>query len=184
MNEGLIPKRYARALLEYAQERNCSDELYEQMKTLQESLAATPGLSGTLTSPMVSPDEKARLISEAAEAGGSEVFRSFVRIVLANRRERFLGDISRSYMALYRKINHVDVVSLISVVPLPDETLDRIRRDVEERTHGRVEFATHIDPSIEGGFIFQINDLRLDASVAGQLERIRRQFIQKNRVIV
>jgi len=43
---------------------------------------------------------------------------------------------------------------------------------------------TEIDPSIEGGFILTVNDLALDASVKGQIERIRREFISRNQRIV
>ena len=34
-----------------------------------------------------------------------------------------------------------------------------------------MELQTDVDPSIEGGFIFDINDFRLDASIATQLKR-------------
>ena len=41
-----------------------------------------------------------------------------------------------------------------------------------------------MNPAIEGGFVFDINDYRLDASVATQLKRVQQQFIDKNRRIV
>ena len=45
-------------------------------------------------------------------------------------------------------------------------------------------FEHRVDPSIIGGFIFEIDGLRLDASTAAQLKSVRRQFIEKNRRIV
>jgi F-type H+-transporting ATPase subunit delta len=47
-----------------------------------------------------------------------------------------------------------------------------------------MELQTEVDPSIEGGFIFDINDFRLDASIATQLKKVKQQFIDKNRRIV
>jgi F-type H+-transporting ATPase subunit delta len=41
-----------------------------------------------------------------------------------------------------------------------------------------------VDPKILGGFIFEIDDYRLDASVATQFEKIKKQFIEKNKRIV
>ena len=41
-----------------------------------------------------------------------------------------------------------------------------------------------VDPSIIGGFIFDIDDYMLDASVIRQLDDIRVQFIERNRRIV
>ena len=48
----------------------------------------------------------------------------------------------------------------------------------------QMELETVVDPSIEGGFVFDINDYRLDASIATQLKRVKQQFIDKNRRIV
>ena len=41
-----------------------------------------------------------------------------------------------------------------------------------------------VDPSLIGGFVFDLGDEILDASVSSQLEKIRRAFIDKNRRIV
>jgi F-type H+-transporting ATPase subunit delta len=41
-----------------------------------------------------------------------------------------------------------------------------------------------VDPAIVGGFVFTVDDLMLDASVARQIELIRRQFVEKNNRIV
>ena len=43
---------------------------------------------------------------------------------------------------------------------------------------------TQVDPKLIGGFILQIGDRRLDASVATQLKSFEQQFIAKNRRIV
>ena len=39
-------------------------------------------------------------------------------------------------------------------------------------------------PDLIGGFIFTINDLRIDASIRRQLDTLKKQFIEKNRRIV
>ena len=41
-----------------------------------------------------------------------------------------------------------------------------------------------VDPSLIGGFVFDIDDAIIDKSVSRQLELIREQFIEKNRRIV
>ena len=41
-----------------------------------------------------------------------------------------------------------------------------------------------IDPEILGGFVFEMDGYRLDASVESQFRRIRRQLIEKNNRIV
>ena len=41
-----------------------------------------------------------------------------------------------------------------------------------------------VDPSLIGGFVLDLEDYRLDASVSRQIEDIRRQLVQKNNRIV
>ncbi len=184
MNEGLISRRYAKALLEYAAAQDAAGDTYRRMKILMESLRRVPKLHETLESPVVSPKRKIRLIVEAAGGGEAPVVERFARLVLKEERTRELFDIAYSYVTLYRRVHNISVVELTSAVEMPAEALDRIRRDVESRTHGTVEFRSRIDPAIEGGLILQIDDMRMDASVRGQVERVRRQFIQRNRTIV
>ena len=69
-------------------------------------------------------------------------------------------------------------------VPVNKETEHRIRSTAAHILHSKMELETVVDPTIEGGFIFDINDYRLDASIATQLKRVKQQFIDKNRRIV
>ena len=41
-----------------------------------------------------------------------------------------------------------------------------------------------VDPSLIGGFVVQVGDYLLDASVRNQIETIRRQFVVQNNRIV
>lgn len=184
MNDSLISTRYAKAMLEYASSRSEDKVLYERMKLLAKNLGSMPRLRETLLSAMVGYDDKMALIINAGGNSVEESYRNMARVVLSNQRERLLHNIALSYMTLYRRVHRISVVTLISVEPLSEAIIDRIRYDVSKRTSGEVEFETHIDPKIEGGFIFQVDDLRLDASIRGQLEAIRREFIRKNRIIV
>ena len=61
---------------------------------------------------------------------------------------------------------------------------ERIHDSASSLLHASMELQTEVDPSIEGGFIFDINDFRLDASIATQLKKVKQQFIDKNRRIV
>ena len=55
---------------------------------------------------------------------------------------------------------------------------------VAGKTGARVEIESRVDPALVGGFTCEVDGYLLDASVKGQLERIRRQFIEKNNRIV
>ena len=81
-------------------------------------------------------------------------------------------------------MEHIGIAKLTTAVPVDNETEERIRRSANVVLHMKMELETEVNPEIEGGFIFDYNDYRWDASVATQLKRVKQQFIEKNRRIV
>ncbi len=69
--------------------------------------------------------------------------------------------------------------------PAEPPTLEsRLRALIKEKTGCGLILKTEVNPSLIGGFVFEVEDTVLDASVSRQLDIIRRQFIEKNRRIV
>ena len=51
---------------------------------------------------------------------------------------------------------------------------------MKRKTGDEVIIEVDVDPSIIGGFVFDIDDYLVDASVKRQLDVIREQFIERN----
>ncbi|WP_025069049.1 F0F1 ATP synthase subunit delta [Bacteroides gallinarum] len=186
MDIGIISMRYAKALMEYAKSTGTEDRLYAEMRMLSRSFEKHPDLRTALENPILPVQEKFSLICTAAvgEVPAECELTRFVALVLKNRREAFLQYICLGFLELYRKSRHIGVAKLTTAVPVSHEIGERIRNSASHLLHATMELQTEVDPSIEGGFIFDINDFRLDASIATQLKRVKQQFIDKNRRIV
>ena len=129
-------------------------------------------------------NDKIKLLCNAAGGKVSQEVERFITLVLHERREKFMQFIACSYIDLYRKQNNILLGKLITAEKVNKEIEDRMRMMIVKGTQGTVEFETSVEPSIIGGFILDIDYNRLDASVATQLNRVRRQFMEKNRRIV
>jgi len=184
MNQGLISKRYAKALYRHAAELGEDALLYHRMQILEAVLKKMPTLRDSLKSPLISNNTKRGLLSTATGKNAEQSYLDFVEIVVNNGRTEALLLIAMSYQQLYRKKKNINVVHLTSAHQLSDKAIERMRLITEQKTHGKVEFSNSIDPTLDGGFIFQLNDLRIDASVRGQLEHIRRRLAMVNKAIV
>lgn len=66
----------------------------------------------------------------------------------------------------------------------PGSLESRLRELIGKETGCELLLETKVDPSLIGGFVFEVEDMILDASVSRQLDFIRRQFIEKSRRIV
>ncbi|MBP1615476.1 MAG: synthase subunit delta [Bacteroidetes bacterium] len=188
MEVGIISMRYAKALIAYAKSNGVEKRLYKEVSMLASNFESYPNLRKVLDNPILPAGEKLKVITSAATIDGSEGISNellrFISLVLKKRRETYLQFMCLMYQDLYRKMKHIGVGKLITAVPVDEETRARIKSSAAQRLHARMELKTVIDPSIEGGFIFDINGYRLDASIATQLKRVKRQFIEKNRRIV
>ena len=184
MNTGAISMRYARALLMFANEAGVASQVYKEALTLRQSYRQVLELKTTMEKPVMTRKNKLRVLIQAAGGEISIQMRKFLNLVLDEKREKYLTGINQAYIDLYRKQEKIRVGKLTTAVPIAPEEVERIRQIVVSHSGGTAEFVTKVDPKIEGGFIFEINTYRLNASVADQMRRIKQQFIEKNRRIV
>ena len=111
MEVGILSMRYAKAIIEYAQEKGLEDRLYQEFLTLSHSFCEQPGLREALDNPVITTKEKLALVCTAADGDGKSTreFVRFITLVLRNRREGYLQFISLMYLDLYRKLKHIGV---------------------------------------------------------------------------
>lgn len=184
MNTGVISKRYAKALYEFAGEGGRIKQVYTEMCTLFNSYLQVPELRTALDNPLLSMDEKQKLLCSAAGGNVSTEVQRFVALVLKEHREAFMQFMACSYIDLYRKQNNILEARLITAAPVGKEIEDRMRMMIVKGTQATVEFDTLVEPSIIGGFILDVDFERLDASVASQFRRVRRQLMENKRIVV
>ncbi len=180
MNEGMISKRYAKALLQYATDQKAEDTVFSEMKNLASAFTAEPRLHTAMDNPTLNAEDKLELIKAAVGGKMSDVLTRFAELVLKNRRETFLRNIALSFTDLYREFKNMNMGRLVTATPVDDAVKEKMKSLLQKVKSGTLDFDTVVDPSIEGGFILYVDTYRLDASVKTQLKRIKQQFIAEN----
>lgn len=175
MNEGLIPRRYAKALYKVAIERGCQKRMYDLMQTAADSFESNPDLQATISNPFVDNARKNSLAKIAAGADDTDsTFADFLKLLDNNRRIDMLHQIALAYLDIYRKANNIRLVEVVSASPLDPAVEKRIRTLVEQHLHGAtMQFSVKTDPDIIGGFVINIDNERLDASLRNKLKELR-----------
>ena len=71
------------------------------------------------------------------------------------------------------------------ITALPAEGLrERMEELFRDKTGAEVHLELKVDPEILGGFVFELDDWRMDASVAGQFRKIKAKLIDNTNRIV
>lgn len=176
MNEGLIARRYALAMLKVAQKYNAAKEVYDKMVLFEQNYIAHPDLHKALMNPVLSPRDKEMLLSTAIGIDPDTVYLRGIRLLIRNHREMYIRSICLMYQKLYRKVYHIGRVKIITATELDEAVLNRIKRLVTDRTEREIEFVEKVDPSIIGGFILRVNSMQLDHSVQSELRKVAKQL--------
>ena len=175
MDIGVISVRYARALLKSATDAKIEDAVYTEMQQLAKSYVEVPQLRFTIDNPMLSKDKKEALLLTAAGKKPSDLTKVFIQLVLKEDRESVMQFIANSYVTLYRQQKNVirgRLITAAQVSQVSSATEQKMRRMVESKTSGTVEFETEVNPDIIGGFILEYDTYRMDASVKSKLNSI------------
>lgn len=181
MDQGLIPRRYAKALLLFCREKQCEQKLFELMLKLESAFAGNPQLQHTLANPYVATADKSALIFTAAgtDTKSSPEFADFLKLLEENNRLDLLREIALAYTALYRKAHKIYRVTITSAAPLAESVSQRIHQLVINHlpADATADFTDEVDPELIGGFTVAIDNERLDASVANELKQLRLKLI-------
>lgn len=181
MIDGLIPNRYAKALYKYALDKGTTDDVYQLAKTVISSFRENPGLQKVLANPFVKSADKEKLLVAAAGQQADETYRRFVGLIIAHHREAFAYMMMLSYREIYRDAHNISQVEIVTAANLGDDEMKKMKGLVEKAFPGRVfEYTTKVNPDLIGGFIIDVDSVRMDASISNELEQLRLNLIRSN----
>jgi len=176
MDRGIISNRYAKAIYQYAAERKEENRLRGEMKMLAEQFFAVPMLTKVLDDPTVSPAVKIDVLSNAAGKDISDSCLQVIRLIVKNGRARFMQSIALMYDKVFRKAKNIVIMKLTTTEPASADMENKLV-DLVKYNNDQVDFEAKTDEDIIGGFILEIEDLRLDAGVRNQLNQLRLELI-------
>ena len=206
MNTGIIATRYATALLKLVEETGSGELVAAQVQVIEKALDEVPDFRRAVDDPAVAAVQKISLFEAALKDSMAQELHKFLELLIRNGR---IGDVRlvlTTFVTEYYRSRHIKrarlVVAdpaLLDPEPTPSDPVpvegslrqaqrpaleSRLRDLVEKQTGCKLILKTEVNPSLRGGFVFEVEDTVLDASVSRQLDFIRRQFIEKNRRIV
>ena len=102
---------------------------------------------------------------------------SFLKLLITNKREGYLKDITRNFHETYRKEAGYKAAKLISAFEIDPATLEQFRALIRKLYNTEVDLTCKVDSKLIGGFILQVEDQQIDASVAAKLKKLKRELL-------
>jgi F-type H+-transporting ATPase subunit delta len=175
MSLAKIASRYAKSLIDLAQEQNNLDRVYQDIQALA-SACANRDFELLCKSPIVSASKKLQVFRTLFESAFDPASFSFFSILVRKGREFYLPEIVQEFIKQYEAIRKKTRVKLTTAEALSNETLQEIKTKLAQSssTRDQIEIDTKIAPELIGGFILEYDDKLYDASVSNQLRLARK----------
>ena len=173
-----IAVRYARALLQLANERQQAEAISSELKGLAQVMDGNPGFAGLIADPGVSEATRQGIIERTFGGGRvSPVMMNFLGLLNSKGRLGLLRDVIDVYDDLLEEqLGNVEV-DVTTAQRLSPDQVEQVRQRVSAALGRNAVVHQYVDEAIIGGLVLRVQDKLIDASVRFQLEQMRRQLL-------
>jgi len=172
-----IARVYATAFLNAAGDQ-AADGIEELESFLDDVLAKNAKFEAMLTTGLLNRDEKLSLIERVVVPHSSEFFADALRILGNHDRLDLLNEILAVARLEHEKQNGQQRVQVVSVKPLDDATLARVRERVASAFDFEPILEPQTDPSLIGGIVIRVGNSVYDGSLRSWLKQLAKKMHQ------
>ncbi|OFY70559.1 MAG: ATP synthase F1 subunit delta [Bacteroidetes bacterium RBG_13_42_15] len=159
-----------------SREKDILEAVKTDMDFIGQCVNQIPEFKMVLDSPVIRTSEKLTLFKKSIGENIHPLTLSFINLILTNRRETNLESIIRYFMYLYNKEIGIKPAVLLTPARLNPALRDKIIRTISQKMNIKIELQEQTEPKLLGGFIMRIDDYQIDASVASQLAKIKKEL--------
>lgn len=177
-----VANRYASALVDVVLEPGSgieSKQVVEQLRALDETLAASAELRGVLLNPAVPPPRKRAVVGRLAEMLGVKgVVRNFFLMLIDRRRIDHMSEIRQAFEDMLDERMGLVRADVASASELGAPQREMLRDELSNLTGKQVRCEFEVDPELLGGAVVQIGSTVYDGSVRGRIEELRNKLVE------
>ncbi len=176
MSETTVATRYAKSIIDLAEENKVLEVIKKDMELFAQTLRANHELQAVLANPIIGHAKKIRILEAVFGDKINKVTDSFFKIMVNKSRAEILYATSKEFINQYNIIKHIDRAYVVSATPLSEENKKKIIAELKAATGGSIELHTKVDESLIGGFVLTIGDRQVDTSISSSLNRLKQDF--------
>lgn len=178
MSEITVADRYAKALIDLAQENNSLEATYTDMVAFEKVVDDNPMLEAILKNPIIPLDKKKGILREVFKGKLHRVTSSFLDIVINKGRSSILFAAAQQFAKQYNEIKGVVTAHVTSAVGLSgnakQEIIDLVKKDFSANG---VVLKEKVNADLIGGFILRVGDRQFDGSISHGLDKLRKELV-------
>ena len=166
-----LARPYARAAFEHAR---AAGDLAAWQAALSElaAITAEPKVAAAMRDPNQTAAQRAATLSGLAGDAVPPAVANLLAIMADNGRLSLLPEVAMLFDQLKQAVESTVAVHVTSAYPLSDAETQQLADTMQEKLARSITLTSETDPSLLGGALIRADDLVIDGSVRGRLNKL------------
>ena len=166
-----LARPYARAAFEHAR---AAGDLAAWQTALSElaAISAEPKVAAAMRDPSQTAAQRAATLSGLAGDAAPLAVANLLSIMADNGRLSLLPEVAMLFDQLKQAVESTVAVHVTSAYPLSDAETQQLADTMQEKLARSITLTSETDPSLLGGALIRADDLVIDGSVRGRLNKL------------
>ena len=173
MSEQTVLRRYANALYQEAERRDCIEAVDADVDLLRQTLEETREFARLVESPAIPQDKKKDVFRALLEERVHALTLRFLELLVDKDRETLLSSLLDTYRDLRDDMLNIVEVQARTPEPLDEDEREKLIQRLKAMTGKDIRLEVRENPSLIGGLVIRIGDRVYDGSVRQKLENLR-----------
>jgi|SRR5688500_11916805 len=177
MADSRAASRYVKSLLDLAVERKVLEEVHRDMVYFTEVISKSRQLELLLQSPVIKHDQKLEILKRIFSGKVHSLTMAFFDIITRKNREPILAAVAREFHNAYNEYKGVGKATVTTAIPLDSKARAEVEKLVRRYSDKKeIELIERVDPELIGGFILNVGDRQVDASIKNKIKTLKVKF--------
>ncbi len=173
-----IARRYAKALLELAEERGETEKVERDLEALVEAWTASKELREVFENPAVTAEARVAVLGALARRLGlSPVLLNTLRLLCDRHRLRLIPEVAQAFAALREERGGLVVAEVTTAGPMPESYFAELAKTLEKALGRKVTVTKREDPALIGGVVTRVGDRIYDGSLRTRLQELKDRML-------
>jgi F-type H+-transporting ATPase subunit delta len=177
MSHTRVASRYVKSLLSLAEEQGVVEAVHEDMQMISKVCKSSRDFVLMLNSPIVRHEKKSEVLNKLFTGRVNALTMAIINILTKKNREPLLPAIASEFHNAYNNYKGIGKASITSAFELDSNLkgqLEAIVKKLSNKT--KVELDQKVDKDLIGGFILNVGDRQIDASIKSKLKSLKIKF--------
>jgi F-type H+-transporting ATPase subunit delta len=171
--------RYVKSLLDLSITQKVLEEVHNDMLLFSKVVNENKSFALMLKSPVIRHDTKRDVMEKLFKGKVNQLTIAFLDIITKKNREPLLPAIAREFHNSYNEQKGIRKAIVTSAIPLDAKLRGEMESLVKANSSEKqVELIEKVDPEMIGGFVLNIGDRQIDASIKNKLKALKLEFSQ------